>query len=219
MADVIIYTTPFCPYCMRAKSLLDGKGVTYEEIDLYAQPGRRSEMIERSEGRTTVPQIFIDGRPYGRQRRHPRARPRRQARPAARDRCMTGAGMSGEGGIVKAACVQVNAGTELEPNLRAAGDLVRRARDAGAEFIALPENVGWIVQGRDRTMERIRTEAEHPGIPFFADLARETGGLDPGRHPACAAGGRAGGQPQLPVRRRRPDRPRPTTRSTCSTSR
>ncbi|WP_434615597.1 carbon-nitrogen hydrolase family protein [Azospirillum sp. B2RO_4] len=79
------------------------------------------------------------------------------------------------GGKLKAACVQVNAGTELEPNLRAAGDLVRRARDAGADFIALPENVGWIVQGRAKTMERVRTESEHPGIPVFADLARETG--------------------------------------------
>lgn len=76
---------------------------------------------------------------------------------------------------VKAACVQVNAGTELQPNLRTAGDLVRRARDAGAEFIALPENVGWIVQGRAKTMARVKTEAEHPGLPFFADLARETG--------------------------------------------
>lgn len=65
MADVVIYTTPFCPYCMRAKSLLDRKGVTYEEIDLYAQPGRRGEMIQRAEGRTTVPQIFIDGKAYG----------------------------------------------------------------------------------------------------------------------------------------------------------
>lgn len=77
--------------------------------------------------------------------------------------------------VVKAACVQVNAGTELQPNLDAAGDLVRRARDAGAEFITLPENVGWIVQGRAKTMARVRIEAEHPGIPFFADLARETG--------------------------------------------
>ncbi|AWK86174.1 carbon-nitrogen hydrolase family protein [Azospirillum thermophilum] len=77
--------------------------------------------------------------------------------------------------ILKAACVQVNAGTELEPNLKAAGDLVRRARDAGAELIALPENVGWIVQGRAKTMERVRTAAEHPAIPFFSDLARETG--------------------------------------------
>ena len=77
--------------------------------------------------------------------------------------------------VVTAACVQVNAGTELQPNLDAAGDLVRRARDAGAEFITLPENVGWIVQGRAKTMARVKVEAEHPGIPFFADLARETG--------------------------------------------
>ncbi|CAO3414597.1 carbon-nitrogen hydrolase family protein [Azospirillum doebereinerae] len=77
--------------------------------------------------------------------------------------------------ILKAACVQVNAGTELEANLAAAGDLVRRARDAGANFITLPENVGWMVQGRARIMARVRSETEHPGVPFFAGLARETG--------------------------------------------
>ncbi|WP_353858098.1 glutaredoxin 3 [Azospirillum formosense] len=65
MADVVIYTTPFCPYCSRAKRLLDSKGVAYEEIDLYMQPGRREEMVQRAEGRMTVPQIFIDGKPYG----------------------------------------------------------------------------------------------------------------------------------------------------------
>jgi glutaredoxin 3 len=65
MADVVIYTTPFCPYCSRAKRLLDSKGVTYEEIDLYMHPGRREEMIQRAQGRTTVPQVFIDGKPYG----------------------------------------------------------------------------------------------------------------------------------------------------------
>jgi len=75
----------------------------------------------------------------------------------------------------KAACVQVNAGTEILPNLQAAGDLVRRARDAGADFIAMPENVSMIVQGRDKVMARVKPESEHPGIPFFADLARETG--------------------------------------------
>jgi predicted amidohydrolase len=78
-------------------------------------------------------------------------------------------------GVFRAACVQVNAGPELEPNLDAAAVLVRRARDAGADFIALPENVGVIVQGRERIMERARTAEDHPGIPFFADLARETG--------------------------------------------
>lgn len=65
MAEVVIYTTPFCPYCSRAKRLLDSKGVSYEEIDLYMHPGRRDEMVQRAEGRTTVPQIFIDGKPYG----------------------------------------------------------------------------------------------------------------------------------------------------------
>ena len=65
MADVVIYTTPFCPYCVRAKRLLDSKAVKYEEIDLYMHPGRREEMIQRAQGRTTVPQIFIDGAPYG----------------------------------------------------------------------------------------------------------------------------------------------------------
>ena len=79
------------------------------------------------------------------------------------------------GAALKAACVQVNAGTEILPNLQAAGDLVRRARDAGADFIAMPENVGMIVQGRAKVLERVKTEAEHPGVSFFADLARETG--------------------------------------------
>lgn len=65
MADIVIYTTPFCPYCARAKSLLESKGVPFEEIDLYAHPARRAEMVQRAEGRTTVPQIFIDGTPYG----------------------------------------------------------------------------------------------------------------------------------------------------------
>ena len=55
---IVIYSTPFCGYCAAAKSLLQAKGVAYEEIDLYDEPTRRAEMIERS-GRRTVPQIFI----------------------------------------------------------------------------------------------------------------------------------------------------------------
>ncbi len=65
MADVVIYTTPLCPYCARAKRLLDRKGVAYAEVDLWTEPGRRAEMLERAEGRRTVPQIFIDGRGIG----------------------------------------------------------------------------------------------------------------------------------------------------------
>ena len=57
-ADVLMYTTRFCPYCMRAKSLLESKNVTFTDIDVDADPGRRLEMMERS-GRRTVPQIWI----------------------------------------------------------------------------------------------------------------------------------------------------------------
>lgn len=65
MARVEIYTSPLCPYCWRAKRLLARKGVVFEEIDLWAEPGRRPEMVRRADGRTTVPQIFIDGRGIG----------------------------------------------------------------------------------------------------------------------------------------------------------
>ena len=62
---VEIYTTPYCPYCMMAKSLLQSKGVEWREIDLMAEPGRWDEMISRSEGRRTVPQIFVNGSGLG----------------------------------------------------------------------------------------------------------------------------------------------------------
>ena len=65
MAQVELYTTMFCPYCARAKALLDEKGVGYTEIELYEQPGRRGEMVQRAGGRTSVPQIFIDGEHIG----------------------------------------------------------------------------------------------------------------------------------------------------------
>ena len=65
MPKIEIYTQPFCGYCYRAKKLLDDKGVEYEEIDIMEQPARRSEMVERAEGRTSTPQIFIDGKALG----------------------------------------------------------------------------------------------------------------------------------------------------------
>jgi glutaredoxin 3 len=56
--DVKIYTTPCCPYCVRAKRLLERKGVPYEEIDVANDDQARIELAERT-GRRTVPQIFI----------------------------------------------------------------------------------------------------------------------------------------------------------------
>jgi glutaredoxin 3 len=65
MAKIEIYTKAFCPYCYRAKALLDSKQVEYEEIDITMGGPRRQEMIQRADGRTTVPQIFIDDRHIG----------------------------------------------------------------------------------------------------------------------------------------------------------
>lgn len=65
MARIEIYTRFGCPFCHRATSLLDSKGVEYEETDVGGSAGVRQEMIQRSGGRTTVPQIFIDGRHVG----------------------------------------------------------------------------------------------------------------------------------------------------------
>lgn len=58
MSRIVVYSTAYCPFCIRAKALLDHKQVGYEEIRVDLEPRRRSEMIERA-GRHTVPQIFI----------------------------------------------------------------------------------------------------------------------------------------------------------------
>lgn len=67
MADerVIVYSSPFCGFCGAAKRLLAKKGAAFTEVDVMFDPQRRLEMIERSGGRQTVPQIFIDGRHIG----------------------------------------------------------------------------------------------------------------------------------------------------------
>jgi glutaredoxin 3 len=62
---ILVYSTPFCGYCAAAKRLLTAKGAEYTEIDVMMDPGRRQEMLAKSGGRRTVPQIFIDGRHIG----------------------------------------------------------------------------------------------------------------------------------------------------------
>ena len=64
MAEVVIYTKPFCPYCARAEALLRNKGVDYTEIVASMDMEKKREMMERS-GRTTFPQIFIGGTHVG----------------------------------------------------------------------------------------------------------------------------------------------------------
>ena len=62
---VEIYTWRFCPYCIRAKGLLDRKGVTYNEYMIDGDETARQVMVRRAEGRSTVPQIFINNIPMG----------------------------------------------------------------------------------------------------------------------------------------------------------
>ena len=64
MSKIQIYTTQWCPYCRMAKSLLQEKGQSWDEVDVEAEPDRRDEMIERSR-RSSVPQIWIGDRHIG----------------------------------------------------------------------------------------------------------------------------------------------------------
>ena len=65
MPRVEVYSKMLCPYCTRAKRLLADKGVTIEEFDITMGGSKRAEMLARANGRSTVPQIFIDGRHIG----------------------------------------------------------------------------------------------------------------------------------------------------------
>jgi glutaredoxin 3 len=64
MPDIVIYSADYCPYCRRARALLDRKGVSYVVRDVDRDPRLWIEIAERT-GRNTVPQIFIDGRHIG----------------------------------------------------------------------------------------------------------------------------------------------------------
>ncbi|WP_151702177.1 glutaredoxin 3 [Nitrincola alkalilacustris] len=64
MPEITLYTTRWCPFCVRAKSLLDQKKAAYTELDINSAPELRKEMMERS-GRRTVPQIFINNHHVG----------------------------------------------------------------------------------------------------------------------------------------------------------
>jgi glutaredoxin 3 len=65
MTEVVIYTREFCGYCHRAVALLTSKGVKFEEIPAGMDPEKRKEMVQRSGGASTFPQIFIDGKHIG----------------------------------------------------------------------------------------------------------------------------------------------------------
>ena len=59
MAKVVIYTKPYCPYCVRALALLERKGADFEEIEAAFDPEKKAEMVQRANGARTFPQVFI----------------------------------------------------------------------------------------------------------------------------------------------------------------
>ena len=65
MTEIIVYSKESCPYCVRAKQLLAAKGLAFEEIRVDLDAAKLEEMLARSEGRRTVPQIFINGKGIG----------------------------------------------------------------------------------------------------------------------------------------------------------
>ena len=65
MKNINIYTTPYCPFCKRAKELLENKKVKFNEIDLSQMPDKFDEMVKKSNGAKTVPQIFVEDEHIG----------------------------------------------------------------------------------------------------------------------------------------------------------
>jgi glutaredoxin 3 len=65
MAQAEIYTTAICPYCVAAKNFLKSRGCDYSEVRIDREPGKLDEMLKRSDGRRSVPQIFINGAHVG----------------------------------------------------------------------------------------------------------------------------------------------------------
>ena len=65
MVKIQVYTTEYCPFCVRAKALLKSKGVRFDEIDVTNDPVAREQMVELAGGRRTVPEIFINGQIIG----------------------------------------------------------------------------------------------------------------------------------------------------------
>ena len=68
MKQITIYSRPTCPFCIQAKNLLQAKNLSYQDIDIEQNPEKKEEMIKKTEGKSSVPQIFVDGKLIGRLR-------------------------------------------------------------------------------------------------------------------------------------------------------
>ena len=176
-----IYTTRYCPYCHAAKRLLSRKGLEFMEVDVSGDAKRRSDMVARANGRTTVPQIFIGSTHVGGYddlsaldrageldlllgREDP------FAGGGKRPLCMT-AGKS----MFTAGLVQMRASLSPQTNLDTAIQLIEQAKSAGAEYVLTPEMTNIFEVRRERLFGTIAPEESDPTLAAFRELARKLG--------------------------------------------
>jgi len=193
VAKVEIYSSDMCPFCWRAKRLLESKGVDFIAHEVDAAPELRREMMERADGRYTVPQIFIDGVSVGgsdeiaaldaARRRASESlddaghRLQLPSCPTGRIRDLYGpsSAILGMSQAFRLACIQTNSGNDMAANIAASSDLVRAAHAEGAELIALPECVSMMEMGRANIIRAAAPEDSHPALLAYRTLAAELG--------------------------------------------
>ena len=152
MVSVVIYTRQFCGYCAAAKALLEKKGVDFVEHDATGKPELRAEMIEKSRGRNTFPQIFIGGQHVGGcdEMMHSTA-PESSILSVKR-------GMT----MVKVAAVQMCSGDERRAERRQHGEAGARGACAGAIYVQTPEMTGALMRDKAGLRAILRPENDGP---------------------------------------------------------
>ena len=173
MAEVVIYTRDFCYYSDAARDLLTRKGVAFKEINATGNRELRSEMIERANGGSTFPQIFIGDDPCGRLRRSLRARGSRQARCAA---CgLRGAGSMNGVSTFRVGLIQMRSCRTPQANIDAAARLIGEAKTGGADYVQTPEMTNIMEMSREKLFAAIVPEENDATLATFRELARALG--------------------------------------------
>ena len=175
MPPVEIYTTRSCPYCHSAKALLTRKGVAFTEIDLSKTWERRNEMIERANGRTTVPQIFIGATHVGGcDELHALERAGKLDALLAGPRTSRMSASATKASF-KAAMVQMRSGLDARRQCGCRGALIGEAKAAGADYVQTPEMTNIMEAKREQLFATIVEEEADTSLATLRELARKLG--------------------------------------------
>ena len=165
MSPVEIYTTRYCPYCNAAKALLKRKGVTYSEIDVSRDWERRDEMIQRANGRMTVPQIFIGPVHVGGSDELHALERAGKLDPlliGRRSICMTA-------GSFNAAMIQMRSSLKPSENIDDAVRMIGEAKAAGADYVLTPEMTNILAAKREQLFDVIADEESDKALATLRD--------------------------------------------------